>query len=171
MDRIPFIGTPRILLRKLEPEDFPALVKHANNPKIAERIVNIPYPYREPDAAFRLAFIHNGLKDKQRYIFALFHKENQEFIGEAGLHFLDENQPGHLQLSYWLGEEFWNQGIITEVIPELVSFGFEKLNADSIFATTVPDNVGSQKVLLKNGFERWKNQDEHLLYVVERKTL
>ena len=46
MDRFPTLYTSRLILRKIEPEDVPALVKYADNKKISDEIVSIPFPYR-----------------------------------------------------------------------------------------------------------------------------
>ena len=113
MEIFPELNTNRLKLRKIRIEDIPSLVKYANNKKISDNIINIPYPYREPDAAFRISFVVRGFKNKIRYVFAIILKESEELIGEISLHLLDKKNH-HGQLAYWLGEPFWNQGITTE---------------------------------------------------------
>ena len=163
MDYFPTLYTERLKLRKIEVEDVPALVKYANNRKIADRIVNIPFPYREPDAALRISFVVRGFKQKVRYVFAIIHKEKEELIGEISIHFLDKHNR-HGQLAYWLGEPFWNQGIISEAAKAVIKFGFEKLDLDLIFAECSADNKGSEKVLLNNGLKFQKTNSQYLLY-------
>jgi ribosomal-protein-alanine N-acetyltransferase len=68
----PVIMTDRLLLRKLEYEDLPALIKYADNQKVADKIVNIPHPFREPDAAFRLSYVLQGWKKKTGLPLPLF---------------------------------------------------------------------------------------------------
>jgi [ribosomal protein S5]-alanine N-acetyltransferase len=148
MEASPRLYTNRLILRKIEIEDVPSLVKHANNKKISDNIINIPYPYQEPDAVFRIAYVVRGFKNKERYVFAIVLKETEEFIGEISLH-LDSKTVA--QLGYWLGEPFWNRGITTEAIEAVLKFGFEQLNLHRIYATCHQDNTASYKVLLKNG--------------------
>lgn len=73
-DVFPRLNTDRLVLRKLLPEDLPALIKNVNNPKIAANVLNISYPYGEPDAAFRLAFVQQGFVQQHRVVFALAKK-------------------------------------------------------------------------------------------------
>ena len=55
-------------------------------------------------------------------------------------------------LGYWLDEEYWGQGIITEAINEVVKYATKGFSVKKFYADTIDNNVGSQKVLLKNGF-------------------
>ena len=152
MELFPELNTKRLKLRKIQIEDIPSLVKYANSKKISDHILNIPYPYQEPDAVFRISYVVQGFKNKARYVFAITLKEGSEFIGEISLH-LDKDKP-IAQLGYWLGEPFWNQGIGTEATEAIVKFGFEKLNLHLIFATCHVENKASEKVLLNNGMRK-----------------
>ncbi len=58
MQVFPELDTNRLKLRKIVLEDVPALVKYANNKEVAKNILNIPYPYHEPDAVFRIRYVH-----------------------------------------------------------------------------------------------------------------
>lgn len=163
METLPRLYTERLILKKIEIDDIPSLVKYANNPKIAERIVNIPYPYREPEATFRIAYVFNGIKNKTHYSFAIIHKSEEELIGEISIHLLDKHQ-AHGHLSYWVGEPFWNKGIITEAANEIMKFGFKTLNLDLIYAMCSPDNKASERVMQKIGLTTHKVVSKELVY-------
>jgi len=168
MEDFPELYTKRLHLRKIQFEDLTALVKHANNKKIADRIINIPHPYREPDAAFRISFVVKGFKSKTRYVFAIILESNQEMIGEISLHFLDKDQR-HAQLAYWIGEPFWNKGIATEASKAVIQFGLEDLNLDLIYADCDTDNIASQKVLINSGMtEQPQNGKLRLFKITKR---
>lgn len=149
MNTFPELHTPRLLLRKIQVDDIPLLVKYGNNRKISDYVLNIPYPYTEPEAVFRISYVHQGFKNGARYVFAIINKENNEFIGEAGLHL--DSRDKVAQLGYWIGEPFWNKGFATEAVRAVVALGFNKLELDTIFATCHADNIASQKVLTHNG--------------------
>lgn len=149
MEIFPVLYSERLLLRKISPDDIPSLVKYANNKKIADYVLNIPHPYSEPEAVFRISYVVQGFKNKARYVFAIVLKETGELIGEIGLH-LDEDGTV-AQLGYWVGEPFWGKGIATEAIGAILQFGFGKLQFNKIFATCHIDNIASGKVLVKNG--------------------
>jgi len=149
MNIFPQLYTDRLLLRKIQVEDIPSLVKYADNKKISDHIINIPYPYREPDAAMRISYVHQGFVAKTRYVFAIILKKQEEFIGEISLHLDRANEIA--ELGYWIGEPFWNRGIATEATEEILKFGFEQLNLKAIYATCNIHNKASWKVLLNNG--------------------
>lgn len=54
MEIFPELTTNRLKLRKIQVDDVSSLVKYANNKKISDSVLNIPYPYQEPDAVFRI---------------------------------------------------------------------------------------------------------------------
>jgi ribosomal-protein-alanine N-acetyltransferase len=144
----PELITKRLKLRRVQLDDVPSLLKHVNNKKISDQILNIPFPYQEEDAIFRLNFILQGFKNKERYVFAITLKDNHELIGEIGLH-LDKGN-NSAQFGYWVAEPLWGKGIATEATAAILKFGFQKLNLNKICATHYPDNKASGKVMLNN---------------------
>jgi RimJ/RimL family protein N-acetyltransferase len=166
MSAFPELYTTRLKLRKLNIEDLPSLVKYANNKNVSKYILNIPYPYNEYDAVFRISYIHQGFKTNTRYIFSITLKGENELIGEISLHL--DNSKKWAQLAYWIGEPFWNQGFITEAIKPVLKFGFEKLNMDLIFATCDEDNIGSIKVLENNNFNRTSSSQGILQFIISK---
>lgn len=163
MEAFPELYTDRLKLRKITVEDVPALVKYANNKKIAANILNMPHPYQEPDAVFRISYVVQGFKSKARYVFAIIFQE--ELIGEVSLH-LDQ-QKSLAQLGYWVGEPFWGKGIATEATQAALKFGFEKLNLAMIFAECHITNIASEKVLLKNGMKKNGTSGSVVQYVLK----
>jgi RimJ/RimL family protein N-acetyltransferase len=55
---------------------------------------------------------------------------------------------GDLEVSYWIGREFWGRGIATTALRLFL----EQQTERPIFARVVKDNLGSRRVLEKNGF-------------------
>lgn len=155
MDQFPELNTSRLILRKHDQEDVADLVKYANNPKISEQIINIPYPYTEKDALARLEFVRKGFSDRQRFVFVINLKGSEELIGEIGLH-LDAGT-NQAQFGYWVAEPFWGRGIATEAVSAILKFGFEELKLKRIYATHYPENPASGKVMQNN---KMKNEGE-----------
>jgi ribosomal-protein-alanine N-acetyltransferase len=125
MEIFPELNTQRLKLRIIRAQDIPSLVKYGNNKKIANRVLNIPYPYQEPDAVFRISSVHQGFKNKVRYAFAIIFKETEELIGEISLHLDDSKDTA--QLAYWIGEPYWNKGIATEAAHDLCPNAMSKI--------------------------------------------
>jgi len=159
MKAFPELLTSRLILRKIQPGDMPSLLKYCNNKKIADQIINIPFPYTEEDGIFRMNFIFQGFKKNERFVFAIALSESGELIGEIGLHLDKENN--NAQFGYWIAEPFWGKGIATEATAAILSFGFRKLNLNKIYATHYPDNVASGKVMRNNKMIQEAEMKEH----------
>ena len=67
-----------------------------------------------------------------------------------------------VELGYWIGEEYWGQGLVAEACQELIKHAFEDLNIDKIYASFKYENHQSKRVLEKLGFKYYcdlKNVD------------
>jgi len=148
---IPIITTDRFTLRPFRRPDAESLERNINNPQVARRVSNIPYPYT---AGHARAWIDLMEKERAR----LPHAQRIDFVididGEVAGSVAFINIDGHkAQVSYWLGESYWGRGIVTTAVKELVKFGFETLELVRIYAYTYHHNKASMKVLEKAGFE------------------
>ena len=157
--------TRRLELRKITVDDIPSLVKYANNKKISDLILNIPHPFQEPDGVFRISYVHQGFKNKSRFIFGIIFRESSELVGEIGLHV---ESHGRAQLGFWVGEPFWNSGIATEAAEAILEFGFENLGLETIYAECHIENEASQKVLLKNRMRKKGSSGSVLQFAASR---
>jgi len=89
-------------------------------------------------------------------------------MGRAGLRHLDVEGALEVELAYALLPEFWGQGLATDVARACVTIGREWLGLSSVVALTRPDNVASQRVLIKAAFAREREvihkEEAHLLF-------
>ena len=128
--------------------DVASLTEHANNPRIARNVRDMfPSPYRTEDAEHWLAVVSCMQPESQ---FAV--DVNGHAVGGIGIspgldvHRIDG------ELGYWLGEEFWNRGIMTSAIKAFVPYAFSTFNLERIHANVFEWNVASGRVLEKAGF-------------------
>lgn len=56
------------------------------------------------------------------------------------------------EFGYWLAEEFWDQGIMSEVVIAFVDYCFANFPLNRIFAAAYANNPASARVLEKAGF-------------------
>ena len=62
----------------------------------------------------------------------------------------------NLEVTYWLGREFWGRGLATQALNRMLHLVVDP----PIFARAATDNIGSIKVLQKCGFKIiGKNKD------------
>jgi len=103
---------------------------------------------------------------------ACFEKESNEFIGFFELAHLDNTE--EVEVGYRLHKKYWNKGYATEMTKVLIDYGFNKMGLEQIVGITHPENIASQKVLLKSGLTYVKDAvfygflDKY--YAIEKKT-
>jgi len=136
-------------IRDFQFDDVPALVKYANNYKIFRWVKdNFPYPYTIKDAELWISVARNS-NEGLNYAIA----NDKELIGGIGVKFKEDVYRFSWELGYWLGEPFWNKGIITEAVKVFTKYLFENYNIKSITANVYEGNKASMKVLTKAGFK------------------
>jgi len=154
------LSTKRLILRKPQATDVSTIIKHIDNPKIAEMTGNIPYPYFEDSAIFWINMANEGLKNKDKYVFAIVHQADNELIGGIGLHLIEPHN--RAELGYWLSENYWNQGLVTEALEKVLDFGFNTLKLHKIHAIHFAHNPASGSVMTKNGMEKEGMLKQHI---------
>jgi len=135
-------------LRPLLPEDSRSLAKIANNKNISDKLRDLfPYPYTEEDAK---KFINTSLQKQPSCTFAIDFR--QELCGVIGLVPQQDVYRISAELGYWIGEEYWGQGIATEAVRLISEYGFQKLGLLRVYSGVYESNKASMRVLEKNGF-------------------
>lgn len=57
------------------------------------------------------------------------------------------------ELGYYIGEEYWGKGIMTEAVRQICDYVFSKSDIIRIYAEPFAYNIASCKVLEKAGFQ------------------
>lgn len=155
-------------LRPLKLSDAESITKYANNKNVWINLTDMfPHPYSVDDA---VSFINSQKDIKPPQVFAIIYKTKA--IGTIGLSVNTENKELCGDLGYWIGEEFWNKGIMTQVIKEIVKFGFKTYKSiDCISAYIFTYNKASVRVLEKAEFVRDNKMNKSISKAGEKKEL
>ena len=138
------------LLRSWVPEDAVSLVKHANNPNVANNLRDgFPYPYTLRDAKQWLESVN---ENSDNIIMAL--EINGEAAGGIGLHGQKDVYRFNVEIGYWLSERYWGKGIMTDAVSATVEHAFTRTSWLRIFANIYEHNYSSMRVLEKCGFRK-----------------
>lgn len=140
------ITTKRLVLRAPIRGDVPDLVRHADNKAIADRLARLPHPYTRADA---LGFIEIIVQRGDERIYAI--TLDERLIGVIGFSFAEGKLP---DLGYWLGEEYWGRGLMTEAARGLIDAAHRTPHFERIGARALASNDASLNVLEKLGFKR-----------------
>ena len=138
------------LLRKIKIEDRFQLADIANNRKIWLNLRDkFPHPYALEDADF---YINMILQEDPQYSFAI--EVDGKFAGMVGLLPMDDVYRKTSEIGYWLGEQYWGKGIMTEACQLVTDYGFDTLGFIRLHAGVFEHNVGSMRILEKCGYRK-----------------
>ncbi|WP_371743315.1 GNAT family N-acetyltransferase [Pseudozobellia sp. WGM2] len=139
-----------VKLRALEPSDKIQMALLANNKKIWDNVRDgFGHPYTEKNAE---EFIQRQAKNDTEKVFAI--DCNGKFCGLIGLIFQKDVYRKSAEIGYWIGEPSWGKDIATKALELIVSYAFDELKLIRIYAGVFEYNIGSMRVLEKNGFEK-----------------
>lgn len=143
------LQTERLLLRKITREDVPAIYEGwANDPEVAKYVTwNAHESISDTHKIMDFWLEEYKKADCYRYgIERLSDGALMGMIDVVGYHH------GNPVIGYCSGKEYWNHGFMTEalnaLIQELFSDGY-----DTIRIEAAKDNIGSNRVIQKAGFE------------------
>ena len=139
------------ILRPWRREDVEDVLRYANNDKIARNLRNIfPYPYIRTDAE---TFIESCIAaDETRQMFRTIEAEGHA-VGSIALSRGGEVYARTAELGYWLAEDYWGRGIMTQAVRQICEEGFELWDdLVRVYAEPFAHNTASRRVLEKAGF-------------------
>ena len=136
-------------LRNWAWRDRDSIVRHANNRKISINLRDrFPYPYTTADAR---NWLDSVIGFEPETNFAI------DVAGEAvgGIGFVLQHDVGRrsAEIGYWLGEEFWGRGIVTEALIAVTEHAFANYDLCRLYAHVFDWNGASARVLEKAGYE------------------
>lgn len=145
----PVLSTERLYLREIKQEDVESIYKLLSDPEVIK--------YDSFELFTNLAQAENLIKwfneefDEKRAIFwGISLKDKAEIIGFCKCEI--EIPKVRADIGYDLRTEYWNMGIMTEALSEIVDFTFKTLKVNRIEAAVSTENSGSIRVLQKLGF-------------------
>ena len=145
----PILLSPRLGMRAPHEDDIDALAHLANNANIANMVARMPHPYTVADAADFVRRTRAGAIGK--CVYAITKADNGAFLGCCGI---EPHEDGRtVELGYWLGEPYWNQGYATEAAHALIDMVFRTRDIEQIDARCRVMNIPSRRVIQKCGFQ------------------
>jgi len=140
----------RCIVRPWRMEDADAVVRHANNLNVARQLRDrFPHPYTRTNA---IGFLKAAVSSSDPSNLAI--EVNGAAAGAIGYVRGTDVERYSAEIGYWLGEEYWRQGIATEALTLVTAHVFRAVNLLRFFALPFADNVGSIRVLEKAGYVR-----------------
>ncbi len=134
-------------LRPWHIDDVPALTRYANNKHVADNLRDtFPSPYTDKDSKEWIT--HCQAVPLSNFAIAT----KSEAIGNIGAHIGPDIHRYSAEVGYWIGEPYWNKGVMTLALKAYSRYAFEKLGMVRLFATVFEWNPASARVLEKAGY-------------------
>jgi len=147
---LPTLITERLLLRKLAYSDKNDIFSYAKNSEMAKHVLWDAHQTVFDSLDF-LNIVYEAYNKNNAAPWGIQLKKEPKLIGTAG--FVNwEKEKKEAEIGYALSQEYWNEGIITEAVKEILKFGFSEMRLKKITSRCKPENIGSYKVLEKCGF-------------------
>jgi len=139
----------KCILRSWEWNDAEALQRHANNRKIWRNLHDgFPSPYTMRDARRWLA---HALSTPIETAYAI--DVGGECVGGLGFLLKEGRSSRTAEIGYWLGEAYWNRGIVTECVRAMTSHILDTYpEICRLYAQVFEWNTRSVRVLEKAGY-------------------
>jgi ribosomal-protein-alanine N-acetyltransferase len=137
------------MIRDWRLDDAASLANHANNRRVWLALRDaFPHPYTIEDARNFLerATTQNG--PEKFYCIEI----DGAAVGGIGLRPGEDVHRHTAEFGYWLAEEFWGRGIMTEIVNAFEKYCFENFSLRRLYAEPFSNNPASARVLEKAGF-------------------
>lgn len=137
-------------IRKWKLSDAKDLAIALSNSKVQDNLRDgLPYPYTEQDGA---AFISSMLSADENETFAFAITVDNKAVGSIGVFRQANIHRQTAELGYYLAEEYWGKGIMTEAVKQICAYVFRESDMIRIYAEPFALNAASCRVLEKAGF-------------------
>ncbi len=150
IEKLPTLKTSRLTLRRFSPDDGQQIFdNYASDPMVARFVTWSAHTSPKQSTQLAKAFHDGGLG---AYQWAVILNETGQLIGNISLVETDAEEKNG-KCGYVLGQKWWNMGLATEALTEMLRFLFEERGFESITGEHDVLNPASGKVMEKCGFE------------------
>lgn len=138
-------------IRKWELPDATDLAAALSNKKVQDNLRDgLPYPYTKQDGA---DYISAMLSADENETFAFAITLDNKVIGSIGVFRQGNIHRRTAELGYYIAEEYWGKGIMSEAVKQICEHVFGKSDIIRIYAEPFAYNTASCRVLEKAGFQ------------------
>jgi RimJ/RimL family protein N-acetyltransferase len=138
----------RIRIRPITERDALAVQAYASHELVAATC-DVPHPYPDDGA---ISFIRRALENASTaFVFAV--SADETFVGIVSINNVT-NPDASTSINFGIAVPFWNKGYATAAVREAICYARDKLNIKSVENSCLRENIGSKRVMEKNGFRK-----------------
>lgn len=145
------IETNRLKLKPICDDNF-------NDLKLLLQDSEVMYAYEHPFSDEECKTWFNNQLDRYKQkgygLLGVFLKEDNTFIGQAGITKQNVNDEIVDEIGYLLKKEYWKKGYAIECAKALKEYGFNTLNLQKMYSIIRDNNISSQNVAKRNNMKK-----------------
>ena len=158
----PVIETNRLHLRAITVDDKNEMFTLRSDKEIMKYIARPLMKTVEETVEF-IKSINENI-EKQEYInWGITLKSDNKLIGTVGFYRV-QKENYRAEVGYMLHTNYHKQGIMQELMPVVLDYGFKQMKLHSIEAVIDPRNKASKNVLIKQGFAKEAHFKENFFF-------
>lgn len=148
-NRLLELNTERCLLREFKLSDYIDVFEYAKDTEVTKYLLWDAHK----DANFSKQIVKEMYVKKRQdiYVYAIVLKSNNKCIGSFEVR--ERKMSSSCELGFVLNKEYWNKGIMTEILTMMKEYLINDLGYNRIEANHFKENVGSGKVMLNIGMK------------------
>lgn len=139
--------TNRLLVRELTPNDFEPFHEMQSNFNVMQYASGKANSKEENEADLKKVLGHYQEENNGFWVWAIERKSDGAFIGTAAIIVDDKNEG---EIGYRLLEKHWGNGYASEILKDLIDYGFEMMQLKVVHANVDVRNIASVKMLDKS---------------------
>jgi RimJ/RimL family protein N-acetyltransferase len=143
---------PRVLLRPIEESDVDRVHQLLSQEAVVRYTLFPLFTEARAQEFVRWSMAEREKEDPSQEILAIVHREEDRLVGLCGL--VLKPMFEEAEAWYLLDPAYWGQGLMSEAVRLLLDIGFSELGLHRIWATCMPENPASARVLEKAGLRR-----------------
>ncbi|SDR22794.1 GNAT family N-acetyltransferase [Pseudovibrio sp. Tun.PSC04-5.I4] len=141
----PVLQSKRLVLRQLRQDDLTSVCAYLANFEVTKNLSTQPHPFTEADGVSYLESVR-AEDPTQNITWAIEHAG--VFCGNLRV----KNLQGTPRVGYWLGQDHWGKGFMSEAVFAALCFLFEERLVPVVQTGVFEGNPASLRVLEKLGF-------------------
>lgn len=148
---MPTLKTRRLTLRKARMSDAADLYAYGQDPLVAQHVLWEAYGSIH-DARAYVRYLQRQYRSESPSSWCIEHEDGR-VIGTIGLMWWNREHSS-AEVGYSLSRDYWNRGIMTEALLEVLRYCFEDLHLHRVEAQHEASNPASGRVMEKVGMQK-----------------
>ena len=155
------IETERLILHEMRLTDANDLYEYASDPEVNKYMSTWETHKSIEDTKVFINTVIEAQQKNQVRNWCIELKAEKKALGACGFVYWD-TKDSRAAFGYVIARKYWNKGIMTEAMNEVIAFGFNKMKLNRIEATCSVENIGSWRVMEKLGMQCEGIHREHV---------